>query len=49
MINRNVLYAILGALVVAIAVLGYNLYQEQKKPEGLSINVGPGGLKIENK
>ena len=49
MVNRNLLYAIVGALVVAVAVLGYNLYQERKKPEGLSINVGPGGLKIENK
>ncbi len=49
MINRNVLYAIVGALVVAVAVLGYNLYQERKKPEGLSINIGPSGLKIENK
>jgi hypothetical protein len=49
MINRNVLYAIVGALVVAVAVLGYNLYQERKKPDGLSINVGPGGLKIEGR
>jgi hypothetical protein len=49
MMNRNILYAIVGALVVAVGVLGYNLYQERKKPEGLSINVGPGGLKIENK
>lgn len=49
MINRNVLYAIVGVLVIAVAVLGYNLYQERNKPEGLSINIGPGGLKIENK
>jgi RsiW-degrading membrane proteinase PrsW (M82 family) len=49
MINRNILYVIVGALIVAVGVLGYNLYQERKKPEGLSINVGPGGLKIENK
>lgn len=47
--NRNVLYALLGALVVAVAVLGYNLYQEKKQPEGVSINIGPGGLKVENK
>jgi hypothetical protein len=49
MINRNVLYAIVGALVMAVAVLGYNLYQERKKPDGLSINVGPSGLKIEGR
>jgi hypothetical protein len=34
---------------VAVGVLGYNLYQEKKEPEGLQINVGPDGLKIKNK
>ncbi|MBX9710363.1 MAG: hypothetical protein K2X60_04955 [Xanthobacteraceae bacterium] len=49
MTNRNMLYAILGALIVAVAVLGYNLYQEKKEPKGLQINLGPGGLKIQDK
>ena len=49
MTNRNILYAILGALIVAGAVLGYNLYQEKKEPKGLQINVGPNGLKVQNK
>ena len=47
--NRNVLYLIIGVLVVAIGVLGFNLYQAKKQPEGLQINVGPNGLKIESK
>jgi predicted negative regulator of RcsB-dependent stress response len=47
--NRNVLYLIIGALIVAVGVLGYNLYQAKKQPEGLQINVGPNGLKIESK
>lgn len=47
--NRNVLYIIIGALIVATGVLGYNLYQEKKEPEGLQINVGKDGLKIQNK
>ena len=47
--NRNILYLIIGALVVAVGVLGYNLYQAKKQPEGLQINVGPSGLKIQNK
>ena len=47
--NRNVLFLIIGALVVGIGVLGYNLYQTKKEPEGLQINLGPKGLKIENK
>jgi RsiW-degrading membrane proteinase PrsW (M82 family) len=47
--NRNVLYLIIGALIVGIGVLGYNLYQTKKEPSGLQINVGPDGLKIQNK
>ena len=47
--NRNILFLIIGALFVAVAVLGYNLYQEKKEPKGLQINVGPNGLKIEGK
>ena len=40
---------IIGALIVAVGVLGYNLYQTKKEPEGVQINVGPGGLKIQSK
>ena len=47
--NRNVLYLIIGVLVVGVGVLGFNLYQAKKQPEGLQINVGPDGLKIQNK
>ena len=47
--QRNVLYLIVGALIVAVGVLGYNLYQEKKQPEGVQINVGPDGLKIKSK
>jgi RsiW-degrading membrane proteinase PrsW (M82 family) len=47
--NRNVLFLIIGALIVGIGVLGYNLYQTKKEPEGLQINVGPSGLKVQNK
>jgi hypothetical protein len=48
-ISRNVLFLIIGALVVTASVLGYNLYQEKKQPDGLQINVGPNGLKIQGK
>jgi RsiW-degrading membrane proteinase PrsW (M82 family) len=47
--NKNVLYLIIGVLAVAVAVLGFNLYQAKKQPEGLQINVGPDGLRIRNK
>ena len=48
--NRsNILYLVIGALVIVVAVLGYQLYQDRKQPEGVHINVGPGGLSIEKK
>jgi predicted negative regulator of RcsB-dependent stress response len=47
--NRNIMFLIIGALIVVVGVLGYNLYQTRKQPEGLQINVGPSGLKIQNK
>lgn len=47
--NRNILYAVVGVLAIAVGILGYNLYQAKKEPQGLQINVGPGGLKIQNK
>ncbi|WP_166294747.1 MULTISPECIES: hypothetical protein [unclassified Bradyrhizobium] len=47
--NRNVLYLVIGGLVLIVGMLGYNLYQAKKQPEGLQINVGPDGVKIQNK
>jgi uncharacterized membrane protein YebE (DUF533 family) len=47
--NRNILYAVVGALIIAVGVLSYKVYQDNKKPEGLQINVGPDGLKIQSK
>lgn len=47
--NRNVLYLIIGVLAIAVGVLSYQLYQAKKQPEGVQINVGPDGLKIQSK
>lgn len=49
MTRNNMLYLIIGALVVAAAVLGYQLYQDRHQPEGVHIDVGPKGLSIEKK
>ena len=49
MTRSNLLYLIVGALVIAVAVLGYQLYQDRHQPEGLHINVGPNGLSIQGK
>jgi hypothetical protein len=47
--RSNILYLIVGALVIAVAVMAYQLYQDRHPPEGLHINVGPGGLSIQGK
>lgn len=47
--NRNVLYAVIGVLAVATAVIGYQLYQERQKTTGIEINVGKSGILIEKK
>ena len=49
MIRSNVLYLIIGALAVAVGVLGYNLYQDRKEPKGVQINLGEKGLSIQKK
>lgn len=46
--NRNMLYLLLGGVIVAASVLGYMLYQERQKP-GLSISVGKDGVQIDGK
>jgi predicted negative regulator of RcsB-dependent stress response len=47
--NRNILYLIIGALVVVAAVLGYQLYQDRQETAGIQINVGKSGISIEKK
>jgi predicted negative regulator of RcsB-dependent stress response len=47
--NRNVLYLVIGVLVVAAGVFGYMLYQDRQKTTGIEINVGKSGISIEKK
>jgi RsiW-degrading membrane proteinase PrsW (M82 family) len=42
-------YLVIGALAVAVAVLGYQLYRDRHQPEGVHIELGPGGLSIQGK
>lgn len=46
--SRNALYFVLAALVIAMAIVGYLLYQERQK-SGIDINVGDGGISIQTK
>jgi hypothetical protein len=49
MTRNNLLYLVIGALVIVVAVVSYQLYQDRHQPEGLNINVGPNGLSIQGK
>ena len=45
----KILYLAIGALVIVIAVLSYQVYQDHRQPEGMRIDLGPNGLSIEKK
>jgi ABC-type transporter Mla subunit MlaD len=47
--RNNVLFVIIGALAVIVAVLGYQNYQERKQPDGMQITVGRDGISIDKK
>lgn len=47
--NRNVLYLVVGALIVAVGVLGFMTYQDRKQPDGVQISVGKDGVDIKSK
>jgi len=46
-VNRNALYMLLGALIVVVAGFSYYAYQEEKKPDGVEIQVSKDGLSIQ--
>ncbi len=45
--RSNVLYLVIGVLVVTVAIIGYQLYQERHKTDRVEINFGKSGLSIE--
>ena len=48
-VNRNVLFLIIGALAVVAGLLVYQYYQDHKKTSGIQIEIGKGGVSIEEK
>jgi predicted negative regulator of RcsB-dependent stress response len=46
--NRNTMMLVIGVLVIAVAVLGYQAYQERQKT-GVEISIGNSGISIEKK
>jgi hypothetical protein len=45
--RNNLVYLIIGALVVAVIVLGYQRYEDRN--QGLHITIGPNGASVEGK
>jgi predicted negative regulator of RcsB-dependent stress response len=45
--SRNVLYLLIGALVVIVTFLGYRYYQDQQTT-GITIEMDEGGISIES-
>ena len=46
--DRNVLYLIIGVLVIAVAVLAYRYYEDQQRT-GIEITTGHNTISIEKK
>ncbi len=49
MARNNILYVAIGVLAVAVAVLGYQLYQERKQTTGIEMTIGERGISIQKK
>jgi hypothetical protein len=48
-LSRNSVYLLSAVLAVAVAVLGYLLYQERQQPDGVDISVGDQHISIQKK
>lgn len=49
MTRTNVLYLVIGALVVAVAALGYQVYEAKKDRNSIELKIGERGISIEKK
>jgi len=47
--NRNMLIIVVAVLCVAVGALGYKVYEDQREPQGVQLNIGPGGVSVEKK
>lgn len=48
-ISRNVLFLIIGALIVAVAALSYKVYEDHREPKGVQFSIGPSGISVQKK
>jgi hypothetical protein len=45
--SRNLLYLICGVFGVAVVILGYQVYQDRQKPNGVEIKIDDNGISIQ--
>ncbi|MCX7305799.1 MAG: hypothetical protein NTV73_15935 [Hyphomicrobiales bacterium] len=45
--KQNQLYLIIGALIVAVVVLGIYVWREESKPDGIELKIDDSGISIE--
>jgi len=45
--KQNMLYVIVGALVVVVIALGIYIYREQTKPKGVELKIDDKGISIQ--
>ncbi|MDX8518338.1 hypothetical protein [Mesorhizobium dulcispinae] len=45
--RQNVLYLIIGALVVVVIALGVYIYREQTRPKGVELKIDDKGISIQ--
>jgi hypothetical protein len=48
-ISRNLLFLVIGGLIVAVAALGYKVYDDHRQPKGVQLSIGPSGISVEKK
>lgn len=48
-VNRNMLYLVVGALLIVVGALAYKVYDDNRQPKGVQINLGPGGITVKDK
>lgn len=45
--NQNRLYLIIGALAAVVVVLGFYVYQQESKPDGVEIRLDQNGVSVQ--
>lgn len=45
--NQNRLYMLLGALIVAVIVMGIYIWREESKPEGIELRLDKNGVSVQ--